>query len=1812
MNFSNWTKSILLKLVIVLLSIVFLGNFLINDSLLSSNSNNTNESSVPNVRINTISTPEKGTDTLVALSTSIIMKVTVSAPGGETAVDDYVLRVKRDGIFNFWTQEKIVYNDVGEKTIEITDLKEGYNYVNLQVGAYEPDHFAYEDHPYAKSDFMHYVKADPIYDVDSLTTPDDAHIVTTKNSASISTTASSSLSLNSNQTLNEYVLRVEDSSGAIIGTQNLSKYKDSGEKTIELTGLATNKLYQNSKITAYKSGEVGGSSLATSGNFNFTTEKLDISSLSTPEPADITTTKTTADITTTSLAESLLNSTDVNDYVLQVENSDGVMIGTQSAATLTTDGPQTISLTELDSNKTYSDSKITAYKDGHAGDAGNILATSGNFDFTTDKLDINTLTTPAEADITTAKTTADIKTTVSVASSSNNTDAMDVNDYVLQVEDSSGALIGTQDKPTLSTDGLQTVSITELDSDHTYTDSKIVAYKDGHAGDTGNILATSGNFNFTTSKLDIDSLTTPVEADIATTKTTADITTTVSAGSSLNSINVNDYVLQVEDSSGALIGAQDKPTLSTDGLQIVSITGLSANTLYDDSKIVAYKGDGTTELARSGNFDFTTDKKDVNALTTPDIGDITTTQTTADIKTKVSSNETPSFENKSKEAVNEYVLQVQTSSGAKIGTQGDVSLTEDGSQKISLTGLSSNTEYTDSKIVAYSGDTVSTGTLLASTSDFTFTTSKKDVNALTTPVDADITTTKTSADITTTVSAESSLNNIDVNEYVLQVEDSNEALIGTQTEVVLNTDGPQTISITGLDSDHTYSDSKIVAYKNGHAGDTENILATSGNFNFSTNKLDIDSLTTPVEETDITTTQTTADITTTVSAESLLNSINVNEYVLQVEDNSGALIGVQDGTTQSTDGDKTINITNLTANTNYNNSKITAYKGGHVGDAANVLATSGDFDFSTNKNDVVSLTTPDTGDITTTQTTADITTTVSSSELPSLLNGSNETLNKYVLQVQESDGTKIGTQSDVSLTEDGIQTISLTGLEYNKTYEKSKIVAYSGDSAATGTLLTSTKVFTFTTLKYDVAALSTPDIGDITTTQTTADIKTTVTPSAELLNDNTTLNDYVLQVEDNSGVLIGLQTPITLNIDGPQTISLTGLTLNTTYTDSKIVAYKDGHAGDKANILASSNSFEFSTAKGDVTSLTTPTDNDISTTQTTADIKTIVNESSVNENRDSGDSISDYVLKVVDNQSLIIGDQDDVTLNTDGEQTVSITGLDSNKEYSELKIVAYKAGHVGTEEFASTSTFKFSTIKYNIGSVTTPAVSDITNITSKTADINVTTSSLEPSDNESNIVNDYVLRVEDSKGVKIGSQADITLSKDGPQTISLTGLTWKGDYGDSKIVVYKSDKVGKIIGVLAKSNSFNLVIPKGTISGIDSATSIDREKITTETSFFINLTTTIKSYDLETDEFQSYDIIVYSDHDGITHDKIFTLKNQTDFKNAYSMEVTGLNFKTLYSNVTIELVSSDTQTTLGTETNSLGDVQTKDYDNMTITNGIINNSTEDGFDFALNINLIESSPSLSKNSNSAEFSGRGKMLPYKVKVNAIVGNNKDKETIWTSDKQETIPETLSLTVNNLLKDVIYKDISFQLIHSDDETKTFGDEFFTSTSIMPTNNVVDSISLESGNVISVSKKSFSFSIDINGINVDEKFVSPYKIAIFADGDDENYIWESDELLTVGKDMSFKIDDLKTGTKFKNIKVSLMNVNTDEKEKNFVSIAPMIHLKTNLPIIITFSVIFIILLILILSIFVNNDIQKRKRKANIKKYKKISKRKHKRLS
>lgn len=683
-----------------------------------------------------------------------------------------------------------------------------------------------------------------------------------------------------------------------------------------------------------------------------------------------------------------------------------------------------------------------------------------------------------------------------------------------------------------------------------------------------------------------------------------------------------------------------------------------------------------------------------------------------------------------------YYLNVEKANGTDIIWSTEF-FDDSGTKVIEIKNLEMNTEYKDFYIYVYDENGARTG---VSSTSFSFKTKGKDIGDLSTPRATNIS--STTATIEVTVGQEQSFfdSNGKYNSYFLDVKNSSGESLGKSGK--LEDVGKQSIQLTELTLGKDYINCVVIAYDSQDEGE-ETPLKTSKTFSFSTLKKQPLSLTQPTVSN---LTKTSATITTTVSEGETYNG-DYYDYVLDVQDSSGVSLGKS--TTFSDEGEKIIELTELTLATEYSDCVIVAKD---PVDDLKVFSQSSPFTFTTLKKIPNNLTLPIVSDVT--KTTATVETNVSE-EVPSINNGG--VFDNYVLDVQDSVGTSLG--KSTTLSDGGKKSIELTELASGTKYNDCKIIAYSeGDEEL---LYAESPKFNFTTLKKNPNSLSLPIVSDVK--------KTTATVTTDVTDDslNGEFQDYVLSVKDNSsGLILGEST--TQSSGGSVSIYLTDLTIATKYDDCVIIAHDPE---DITTIYATSLKFSFETASNVVGSLIDPSVIDIE--KTTANVQiNVVSDSEDLENVE----LSGYKLMVKDEHDNSYGETGELT--DSGLQIINLSSLTPNHKYDNFYVVAVS---FEDEEsvFAKSSNFNFETAKDSIYKLENTEVS-VDGYDSATISVDALTEDGKSEDSPI-VVNNYTLVVTDTLTGDVWEKGEISTT--GNKEIKIDKLEWNHVYNDGDLIV---------------------------------------------------------------------------------------------------------------------------------------------------------------------------------------------------------------------------------------------------------------------------------------------------------------------------------------------------------------------------------------------------------------------------------------------
>jgi len=254
-------------------------------------------------------------------------------------------------------------------------------------------------------------------------------------------------------------------------------------------------------------------------------------------------------------------------------------------------------------------------------------------------------------------------------------------------------------------------------------------------------------------------------------------------------------------------------------------------------------------------------------------------------------------------------------------------------------------------------------------------------------------------------------------------------------------------------------------------------------------------------------------------------------------------------------------------------------------------------------------------------------------------------------------------------------------------------------------------------------------------------------------------------------------------------------------------------------------------------------------------------------------------------------------------------------------------------------------------------------------------------------------------------------------------------------------------------------------------------------------------------------------------------------KKTIKQRIEGLSPDESYTDISFQLYENDKTTPIG---NPVGcdDIKTKKLGKVIgIDNATVNMGSQTERSFTFNLTAIKD------DLNDLNEINYKDVQPYKIEAFNSVERNIN-EVFWVSkDLNESCQD--QLTIDNLKPATLYKDISFQLIDNITEEE-IGEPKETNQSI--TTLSVDSKGIDSASIVDGSITSNGFSINLNVLNGnssnnENEFVNPFKLKVFANGDDENEIWTSPNSYYESGDITVEITNLETATQYKDIKIGL---------------------------------------------------------------------------
>jgi len=311
--------------------------------------------------------------------------------------------------------------------------------------------------------------------------------------------------------------------------------------------------------------------------------------------------------------------------------------------------------------------------------------------------------------------------------------------------------------------------------------------------------------------------------------------------------------------------------------------------------------------------------------------------------------------------------------------------------------------------------------------------------------------------------------------------------------------------------------------------------------------------------------------------------------------------------------------------------------------------------------------------------------------------------------------------------------------------------------------------------------LSQPIVSNIGSS--TATVTTTVS-----LKEGATLEKYFLVVKNSDGEKIGKTWK--LSKDGDKEIRLFGLIASENYLDCTIEATK---ASDETVVLATSPSFQFITNDDVVRTIKNPLVSDI--TKTSATVKVVVT------NKIYSNEFKSYVLEVNDEEGNILGGTGE--LNSDGEQEIDLTNLETGHDYSNCSVIAFNSSDQ-EEVYATSEPFDFTTEFSVVETLRSP---DVNNITKDGALVTTTVNGLSES-NEN--LKDYFLEVKNGTSSIYKSSI---LTSGGEQSFKLINLSPNTKYDNC--ILYAYDGYDKTT-ILAQT-TFSFETTKDSISQLSNA-----------------------------------------------------------------------------------------------------------------------------------------------------------------------------------------------------------------------------------------------------------------------------------------------------------------------------------------------------------------------------------------------------------
>ena len=655
------------------------------------------------------------------------------------------------------------------------------------------------------------------------------------------------------------------------------------------------------------------------------------------------------------------------------------------------------------------------------------------------------------------------------------------------------------------------------------------------------------------------------------------------------------------------------------------------------------------------------------------------------------------------------------------------------------------------------------------------------------------------------------------------------------------------------------------------------------------------------------------------------------------------------------------------------------------------------------------------------------------------------------------------------------------------------------------------------------------DIGSITsvvnfnmTTSTTATISITTSTDTSLNNMNDILNDddvtpYKIQMlatlEGESEKVVWTSDSQTSTLNAKM-ITPNELKPSTTYKDIKMQLVED----DGTTLIGDPHALD-----GDDKDITTLNRvngiSDVKITDDTTTLEGFTIEGTVKSTADVGDDeVDSYFAKVYanDETETEIWSGEDAPIAKSGKQSFVVNGLESGKEYKDIKIQLFsfegKEGLLDEPADVSADTTTLDTIK-EIDDVTAVTEGSVTS-SSFTIDAKATSTNSKPD------VEPYLFKVHNGDGIDYTSSSEEAF-KDGftdidSKTLTIDSLETGKTYSGIVIDVVTVENPEAIID----SNDLDdVTILQQDVTGIDFVDIPDTGITTTDVLFTLKATAAQSTLPIN-----PYWVGVTADattgEDG---------KNSVEWKSSKSYDKLDINGEkidgvvpgTTYTNINFQLYSSDdfkTTSKLGAEKAVGHEVKIPEAEDPTveeITSAEI--ETDSITNTSVNIKMTVS--------NKGE-----KINPFLVQL-----QGKAAGTDFSSNSEsQTDLVDISVKFKDLTPGTEYTDLKVQLL-SLDGTTLIGkghkvDDFST---------ISDSISIESASID--MNKITETSVEIKTKVIDggssDAMTDSYYVQFKGKANGSDVDFMSEEQTTTGSEISVKFEGLEPGTEYKKITLQL---------------------------------------------------------------------------